>query len=387
MATYTEYLRDLYPPFNDWEKLIPKGKKTRYRHPYIPDLIFEGLIGQGAYSKVFRYRRESDDQLFAVKVTEFTPPFFHRKEWRERTKYILDGVLNEIKVCTSVSEKEKNTTRIHQLEKFYPDFNEISKYFQMVENNSMPSSTFEIITISKIAVPLESYLNYLSKNKDLHRKLQPGSPHAEANAAAIALDLLHCVKEAYSRGFLHHDQKISNYLLDYLDDKPHIVMTDFNISIRFDPRTGVIEHYPLYMGTPNMMHPEQKNAKPGERITITPEDAVRYELYQVGLVIYRILNQGRIPTDKEIRERAIFSLATPSKQFETALNYLLNPKSSKIPTIGEAIEMFEEFINPSDRTISYPKVKTDLFNDDTKIFTKNRKNSRNNDSQKTRNYF
>jgi eukaryotic-like serine/threonine-protein kinase len=139
-------------------------------------------------------------------------------------------------------------------------------------------------------------------------------PLPQAEALAIARDILDALDYAHRRGVIHRDVKPSNIMLD---PAGHAYLMDFGIALALGQqrvtRTGTS------LGTPHYISPEQiKNAKTLDH---------RADVYSLGCVLYEML-AGRTPflaaedegdTDFALKEAHLYKQPEPIRTVNPAV--------------------------------------------------------------------
>jgi eukaryotic-like serine/threonine-protein kinase len=115
----------------------------------------------------------------------------------------------------------------------------------------------------------------------LDRKLV-GTPHPEADAAALVEKLAHAMQTAHDKGVIHRDLKPANVLLTE-DGTPKI--TDFGLAKKVDEASKTQSG--MIVGTPSYMAPEQASGKGKE---LGPA----CDIYALGAILYELVT-GRPP--------------------------------------------------------------------------------------------
>jgi len=106
----------------------------------------------------------------------------------------------------------------------------------------------------------------------------------------LLLEVCDAVHHAHAQGVVHRDIKPSNILVD-TDGRPHLL--DFGIAKLTGPALGAVTMAQTATGftpmTPEYASPEQLHGQ---------DVGIASDVYQLGLLLYRLLTGARLPTDR-----------------------------------------------------------------------------------------
>ncbi|RMG13572.1 MAG: serine/threonine protein kinase, partial [Planctomycetota bacterium] len=219
-----------------------------------------GLIARGGQATVYRARGE-DGRLYALKIPHGA---------------LLDRLVREAQIL------------------FVLDHPHVLRIERAVVDGEIPFLATEFLPAGSLT----------------ERLRERGGRLPEAEALALAREVLEALRYAHSKGVVHRDLKPSNILFD---DGGRVKVADFGIgSLRLVGELGTIDgtllsrEQTLVAGTPLYMAPEQE--LPGE-----PVDA-RADLYALGKLLYQALT-GRSPRTIQPLSRVAPELAPRWEEF------------------------------------------------------------------------
>lgn len=159
----------------------------------------------------------------------------------------------------------------------------------------------------------------------------------------MALHLCDALEECHGRNVIHRDVKLDNILVDH--DQGDLFLADFGVARIVDPDNASLS----LRGTFGYMAPE---------IFFGRSYDLRVDIYSLGMVLYRLMNQGRepfVPVDKRL---VIY------KDREQSLTRRM--KGEKLPVPVNASENFARIIlkacafDPEDRYRTVAELRKDL---------------------------
>lgn len=227
-----------------------------------PDWIVTDKLGEGSFGRVYRAKRSEigSDFYSAIKVIQIPQNSSQFNSIRAETgldipstttyfKSVVDDCVNEIKTMESL--------------KGAPNIVNVEDY-KVVVNETAHSWT--------IYIRME-YLRDFVTYQDTH-------VIKESDAIKLGIDICNALEYCAKRNVLHRDIKPENiFVSDFGDYK----LGDFGIARRLE--TGSIAM--SQKGTYNYMAPEIYNGK--------KEYDSRSDIYSLGIVLYKLMNNGRLP--------------------------------------------------------------------------------------------
>ena len=221
----------------------------------------EEPIGQGAYGRVFKVRREELGEVFysAVKVIRIPQDEGEIREMisdgmtsqsiQSYYQSIVKGLMNEIRVLDTL----KSAGNVVNIEEF-----------EVRERED--------------GIGWEVFIRMeLLENLDLYRRNHPMGPRETAKLGAdISSALDYCEKSR----IIHRDIKPSNL---FVDGYGNFKLGDFGIARQMEKTQSTLSR----KGTEMYMAPEVCLGESGSSYNV--------DIYSLGLVMYRLLNRNRMP--------------------------------------------------------------------------------------------
>lgn len=174
--------------------------------------------------------------------------------------------------------------------------------FDVVES---PNGETTVYILEKYCTPLEQVVSM----NDLPKK----------ELLKIAIDLCEAVQEVISRGVFHLDLKPKNI---YLSDENKVILGDFGSSLL----AGGLARNRSVRGTPEYMAPEVYQEHNCNECS---------EIYSIGLIVYYLLNERKLPFVEDINNSKQREFATYKRLAGTEL-----PALSISPHIDDEINSF-----------------------------------------------
>ena len=194
-------------------------------------------IGEGQFSKVYTIEQEMNNTKVyrALKYIDYSS--------LKNNQVLLNEVKKEIEIIKIVN----NHPNIIE----YYDYND----------NEMTNSIF-------ITMELLTNIKTYFQDKSI----------TQAEVVKIGKDMCNALKIFHSNNLIHSDIKPSNI---FINNNGTYKLGDFSITTRLNN--------PSYNGTPNYMAPEY----------LTEKKNNQSDIYSLGLVMYTLLNKGKLPFEKE----------------------------------------------------------------------------------------
>ena len=227
-----------------------------------PDWIVTEKLGEGSFGRVFKARRSEigSDFFSAIKIIQIPQNPSQFNSMRAETgldiasttayfKSVVDDCVNEIKTMESL--------------KGAPNIVNVEDY-KVVANEPAHSWT--------IYIRMEYLRDFLSFQEDYEMR--------ESEAIKLGIDICNALEYCAKRDVLHRDIKPENiFVSDFGDYK----LGDFGIARRLETGSVAMSQ----KGTYNYMAPEIFNGK--------KEYDSRSDIYSLGIVLYKLMNNGRLP--------------------------------------------------------------------------------------------
>ncbi len=257
-----------------------------------PDWQFKNVIGRGAYGIVYRAVRFLDgkEEESAIKVISLPHDEMEIEQLRSE----------------GMTEEETQNYFASLANEFYEEIQTMKALNGSVSIVNVQDSAivprqgefgWNILIRMECLTPLVEYLD--------------GRMLTEAEVTALGIDLCRALEVCEEHGILHRDIKPENI---FVDKEGHFKLGDFGIAKQLEATTGAFTR----VGTPFYSAPEVADGKRYDR---------RVDIYSLGLVIYRLLNNGKLPFMPEKR------LLTPGDR-RMALERRLNGET--LPPPAEA---------------------------------------------------
>ena len=260
------------------EQIIDSIKKTPFAGwEYVFEETDHGLqyktLGAGGYGSVFEIEREgSIDFRSAMKVINIP------KDDLEIRQYIAGGN-NESQVQQILEErKAKAIEEINLLTKlrYNPNIVSIEDYNITDKDNGIGWDIY-------IRMELLTSINEV----EIAIRKGEAEPFGEEAVRKLGIDICSALEECHNLGLLHRDIKPGNIFVD--KDGRH-KLGDFGISRVLDETTGIISATMTnWYAAPEIMRFEKGR--------------VTSDIYSLGLVMYELLNDGRLPFLPPVSQR------------------------------------------------------------------------------------
>lgn len=194
-------------------------------------------IGEGQFSKVYTIEQDINNEkvIRALKYIDYSS--------LKDNQILLNEVKKEIEIIKIVN----NHPNIIE----YYDYND----------NELTNSIFIIM---ELLTNIKSYF----QDKSI----------TQAEVVRIGKDICNALKVFHSNNLIHSDIKPSNI---FINSSNTYKLGDFNITTRLNDQS--------YSGTPNYMAPEY----------LTEKKNNQSDIYSLGLVMYTLLNKGKLPFETE----------------------------------------------------------------------------------------
>ncbi len=254
-----------------------------------PEWQFKNVIGRGAYGVVYRAVRMLDGQEeeSAIKVVTLPP------DEREIDQLRAEGM----------TEEETRNYYASMANEFYEEIQTMKilngnvSIVNVQDSAILPchdSPGWNILIRMECLTPFTGYID--------------GRELTEAEAIGLGIDICRALEVCEQHKILHRDIKPENI---FVDKEGHFKLGDFGIARQLELTTAAYTR----IGTPFYSAPEVADGKRYDR---------RADIYSLGLVLYRLLNNGRLPFMPEKR------LLTPGDR-RTALERRLSGEALPAP--------------------------------------------------------
>ncbi len=290
-----------------------------------PSWELENLIGKGAYGEVFkvskkRYGIEENQAVKVVRIPSTEEEFkFIKNSYglddKETLEYLypeVEKLKKEIEIMMSLSRMSQNIVQIHD--------------FEIVELKE--ENCWYILFRMELLTSLDEYI----KNTNL--KI--------ADILNLGISILSALKECEENSIIHRDVKFGNL---FVNDRGVYKLGDFGVAKDIG-KTRSLSH----RGTDNYMAPEiYRGLNYGSNV----------DIYSLGIVMYRLLNNGRYPFISAMGEKVT------ARSVEEAFSKRYKGKSLPAPYQGE--KALTDIIlkmcaySPNNRYISASDVLGDLI--------------------------
>lgn len=322
MSKYSDILQKIYPTGHLYDALLPKPSNKDMADLSEYGLENLGIIGEGAFSKVYIVCEKKSRKIYACKYTSLRNP-------NAKPSFIAEHTLREIRCMKNI--QKRNIYGSISLIKYYPSENAILDYIQRYKNKFsflVPQSAV-ILQLMPIGVPYETFIeSYFRSGRKLNEK----------DIAALILDLVYPLQYFHQKAnLIHRDIKPGNILLvKSSNGRVHAAISDFNISREFTDSTMTCIGS---KGFVNLSYMDKVRNK-----TISKSESEKNDVYAVGQIIYILLNttmapiRGTIPPPKY----------SPSVCITKLLQKMLSPDIGYVLTTQEVIRRCEEIIRDGD---------------------------------------
>ena len=221
----------------------------------------EKLIGEGAYGKVYKCSKntiENGTEYCAVKVIPIPRSMF------EADSLLLDGMTLEQSNEYYYEIVDEYVSEISLLQKLKSCPNIVHMYdYKVVKREK--SVGWDIYIRMELLTTFSEYISDKTIDDSLTVK--------------FGIDILNALVECEKHNIIHRDIKPENI---FIDENENFKLGDFGTAKEFEKTLAT---YSL-RGTYNYMSPEVFNGKKYD---------VRSDIYSLGLVMYRMLNNNRVP--------------------------------------------------------------------------------------------
>ncbi len=252
------------------------------------------LIGRGAFGEVFKVKKEKMGEVFysAVKIIQIPK---EEDEIQERLadgqtsqsihhyyKSIAQGLMNEIKVL----EELKSVGNVVNIEEF--DIRE-----------------------RKEGIGWEAFIRMeLLQNLNIYRQ---GNRMDEKEVVKLGMDICEALTACERSRIIHRDIKPANI---FVDKYGNFKLGDFGIAHQIENTYSTLSQ----KGTEMYMAPEARFGM--------QKGSYNVDIYALGLVMYRLLNENRMPFEPMPRDKEMLS----TKDREKALLNRLNGEEIPFPS-------------------------------------------------------
>ncbi len=231
-----------------------------------PEWQFKNVIGRGAYGVVYRAVRflNGKEEAAAIKVVSFPQDEIEISQLKaegmteEETKNYYASMANELYEEIQTMKKLNGTVSIVNVQ----------------DSAVIPQSGqigWNILIRMECLTPFAEYID--------------GRTLTEAEVITLGIDLCRALEVCEEKHILHRDVKPENI---FVGADGHFKLGDFGIARQLEMTTGVYTR----VGTPLYAAPEVAEGKRYDR---------RADIYSLGLVLYRLMNGGRLPFMPEKR--------------------------------------------------------------------------------------
>ncbi len=287
-------LRTLYPTDEALKRLLPRGDSANLEVPIddknkviLPGKIdlseygleCIGLLGYGGFSVCYHVRETKTGKDYACKISYLDRPSLNGSHWSSTT----EKTLAEIKMMEQLSKREG----ILRLKKYTPSCSEIEKILTAYHEGKekkvqhMLKKNYRILQITPLAVPYDKIMSQFYKQKLTIQQ-----------ASALLWDIAKAISTVHSLSIVHRDVKPGNLYLIKGRDRPHVVISDFNIS-RQVLGSSPITFTPI--GTQDYISPFLQARQLYGHAQMTPAEAMKLDTYALGAISYQIFNNGQMP--------------------------------------------------------------------------------------------
>jgi len=263
--------------------------------------IVDSLIGEGSFGRVYKVSRKEFNKTYhaAIKIinipndkTELKQAFndgMSEKEVRDYFRTVTEDFVNEVEMMY----KFKGVTNIVN----FDDHKVIEKEDEI---------GFEIIIKMELLTPLDEYC----ANKSLSRN----------EIIKIGIDICKALEHCRKLNVIHRDIKPDNIFVSKLGDYK---LGDFGVARMVEKTTSGMSKKGTYL----YMAPEIYNNKPYN---------ASVDLYSLGIVLYRLLNNNRTPFLPDYPEAITYSAKEKAQEQRMKGDKIPKPANAK-DGLGEAI--------------------------------------------------
>ena len=219
-----------------------------------------GLLGEGSFGKVFRIQREEFGQVYEAALKRITIPS-NEAEIRAAYEEGMDekSVTDYFRSCV-----EDIVAEFALMSQLKGNSNIVSYEDHMVVQHE-DGIGWDILIRMELLTPLQTYVS--------------AHPLEEEDVIRLGIDLSRALKLCRKKGILHRDIKPENI---FVSNDGDFKLGDFGVARVAEKTVAAMSK----KGTYNYMAPEVYK---GEQYGFTAD------LYSLGLVLYRFLNDNRLP--------------------------------------------------------------------------------------------
>ena len=269
----------------------------------LSDFEILSLLGKGSFGEVYKVRRKSDNEIYAMKKVTIT----------SLTKKEIENALNEIRILASVCHPH------------------IVSYKEAFYSNEEKCLCLVVEYVN--AGDLEKKISTLSKSKTLIKESEIWSIFSQLVSALLALHNMHII---------HRDLKSANV---FIDKTNNIKLGDMNVSKVMANTKGMMK---TQTGTPYYASPEIWKDLPYD---------IRSDTWSLGIILYEMCAL-RLPfrgkSYNEVYTKVVNGNYSPipkvySARLKEMIRWLLNVNPKERPTVKEVKKKLSEYgINDSD---------------------------------------
>lgn len=244
-----------------------------------PEWKMEDVIGRGSYGNVYRIRREDESGVYfaALKVISICPG-------DDRISLSHDGIKSSSGSGANDSDHVKQISReIAFMETLKGNSNIVSYEDHRIVFHRETGS-WNILLRMELLTPLAEYFRMKARS--------------EEDVVRLGIDICNALKICEIKGIMHRDVKPGNIFVSEFGD---FKLGDFGIALITHNKQTMRD--PL--GTRDYIAPEALKHRLYNQTT---------DLYALGIVMYKILNQGVVPFSEKNTSPAIQDLDSGSEQ-------------------------------------------------------------------------
>ena len=236
---------------------MPQGKNGIYKYePLWNEWYVEELIGKGSYGEVYKiYRDVGGKREYAAAKYISIPKADDRKNYRRYSQKELTTIFED--------RADKFSIEISSMLKL-KDSKNVVHYEQHIKEKKKDEIGWDIIIRMELLTSLEDYLD----ENVFYKK----------DVVKLGIDICAAIDSCQKNNIIHRDIKIENIFLDAFNNYK---LGDFGVS-----REGKGTATGTITGTADYMAPEIMQHK---------EYSYNVDIYSIGIVMYRLLNNNRIP--------------------------------------------------------------------------------------------
>lgn len=335
--SYTQYLREVYPSEQTYQKMLPTGNTDgdNYGSIKIPgraDITgyrCHGLLGFGGYATVYDVTEKThslkrifnrNSPHYACKIADLS----HTSINGGNAEEIAKSFLQEIELYYKM--KKNRLAGVLPLKAHTP-IPEIQRAIREAHKNPRHTANTRLMMLTPVGLSYQVYLASLVESGKIRRL-------TVEQACAMFLDIAEAILQLHKHGILHRDLKPDNIYLYPDQNTLRACLADFNVSRSVQVQKGMQGLTQITgVGTAAYASPYLKRHNVAD---LPREIALRLDTYSLGVICYTILNNQKISVDSD--GKVNYPLYSPSKELSKLVLEMMEPDPHRALSMEEVVQ-------------------------------------------------